>query len=115
MAGIKNVPFRIPDAWSAAWFRQIFTEVIAKGDYLNGTYLSTSDVAMQVDTHNADPFAHPDVINAHKAESDPHPQYVAKSATTVADASGGATVDTEARAQLNALLSALRASGAIAT
>ena len=37
------------------------------------------------------------------------------SATTVADASGGANVDTEARAQLNALLAALRASKVIAT
>ena len=37
------------------------------------------------------------------------------SATTVADASGGAVIDVEARAQLNALLAALRASKVIAT
>lgn len=112
---IRDIPFRIPDNWSSAWYRTHFVEVVARGDYLNGVYLTSSDVAAQVTAHNADPFAHPDVINAHKAESDPHTQYVPKSSTTVADASGGATVDTEARAQLNALLAALRASGAIGT
>lgn len=112
---IRDIPFRIPDNWSSAWYRTHFVEVVARGDYLNGVYLTSSDVAAQVTAHNADPFAHPDVINAHKAESDPHTQYVQKSSTTVADASGGATVDTEARAQLNALLAALRASGAIST
>ena len=112
---IKDIPFRIPEQWSPAWYRVHFVEVVARGDYLNGIYFSASDVAAQITAHNADPFSHPDVINALKAEADPLPQYPLKSAATVADASGGATVDTEARAQLNALLAALRASGVIAT
>ena len=112
---IRDIPFRIPEQWSPSWYRTHFVEVVAQGDYLNGTYLTSSDVATQIAVHNADPFSHPDVINLHIANADPHTQYVQKSATTVADASGGATVDTQARAQLNALLAALRASGAIST
>ena len=54
-------------------------------------------------------------ISSHEAAADPHPGYVKESATTVADASGGAIVDAECRAQLNALLAALRVTGAIGT
>ncbi len=41
--------------------------------------------------------------------------YPSQSAATVADVAGGVTVDTECRAQLNALLAALRASNVIDT
>lgn len=72
---IRDIPFRIPDQWSAQWYRQHFVEVVARGDYANGTFLTTQDVDVIITQHNADPFAHADVINAHKAEANPHPQY----------------------------------------
>jgi len=82
-----------------------------------------------IDAHDVDAAAHGSTIaaaiTAHEGLSNPHPTYLTqaegdarypqKSVTTVANASGGATVDTEARAQLNALLAALRATGVIGT
>jgi hypothetical protein len=76
MVKIRDIPFRIPDNWSASWFRQYHVEVVAKGDYNTQTFLTIDDVNGVVVAHNADPFAHPDVINAHKAEANPHSQYV---------------------------------------
>lgn len=125
---IQNQPLRIPEVWDAAWWRTYTAEVLAKADVRNAigegvTITSdgnsfatiTVDASASIGPHNLDPLAHVDAFTAHKAESDPHDQYPLKSATTVADPTGGATVDTEARAQLVALLTALRASGVIAT
>jgi hypothetical protein len=128
MAGIQQTPLRIPDAWSATWFRTFVTEVIAKADIRNALGIGveiasdgnsvatlTVDSNVNVAAHNLDPLAHVEAFDTHKSESDPHAQYPLKSATTVADATGGATVDTECRAQLNALLAVLRVSGVIGT
>ena len=120
--------FQIPDEWSASWFRLYVAEVLSKGDARNiqgvtvtftgnsvATIDMTASVAAELTAHNVDPFSHVDAFNAHVAEADPHAQYPLKSATTVIDAAGGATVDTEARTQLNELLAALRVSGVIGT
>lgn len=126
--GIQNQPLRIPDTWDAAWFRLFIAEVLAKADVRNaigdgiaitsdGNSVATlsTDASTAIAPHNADPLAHADAFSAHRSEADPHSQYPLKSSTTVANATGGATVDTECRAQLNALLAALRASGVIGT
>ena len=130
MAGLQQTTLRIPDKWDAAWFRQFVVEVIAKADVRNAigvgltitsdgnsvaTLSTTAGTNAALGVHNDDPFSHADAFNAHVAESDPHTQYPLKSATTVGDVTGGATVDTECRAQLNALLAALRANGVIGT
>jgi hypothetical protein len=64
-------------------------------------------------------------IAAHAAAVNPHPTYLTQaegdaryplqSVTAVADATGGVTIDTECRAQLNALLAALRVTNVIDT
>ena len=128
MTALNQVPVRIPDEWDAQWYRVHLVETLAKADIRNaigvgvtitsdGNSVATLTVDGSADLvpHNDDPFAHVAAFIAHQAESDPHSQYPLKAATAVADASGGATVDTEARAQLNALLAVLRASGVIGT
>ena len=126
MANLKDTPLQIPDQWAASWFRNFVVETLAKADIRNaigvGVSITTNgnsvatltvDPSGSILTHNLDPFAHVEAITAHKAESNPHTQYVAKQAATVADPSGGATVDTECRAKLIELLAVLRAAGAI--
>jgi hypothetical protein len=90
MSGIQQTPLRIPDAWSASWFRTFVTEVIAKADIRNAigqgvtitsngnsvaTISADAETAGAVSAHNVDPLAHADAFAAHRAESDPHPQY----------------------------------------
>jgi hypothetical protein len=90
MSGIQQTPLRIPDAWSASWFRTFVTEVIAKADIRNAigqgvtitsdgnsvaTISADAETAGAVTSHNVDPLAHADAFAAHRAESDPHPQY----------------------------------------
>ena len=128
MSGIQNTPLRVPEQWDAGWFRTFVTEVMSKADVRNaigngvtiessGNSVATlsTDATLAVAPHNSDPLAHVDAFGAHKAESDPHTVYPLKSVSTVAAPAGGATVDTECRAQLTALLTALRASGVIGT
>jgi hypothetical protein len=128
MAGLQNTPLRIPDQWDAAWFRQFLVENLAKADVRNAvgvgltitsdgnsvaTLSSDAETAGAITAHNADPFAHADVINAHVADIDPHPQYILPSQSAVADVTGGATVDAEARTAINAVLAHLRTLGLI--
>jgi hypothetical protein len=126
MAGIQDVSLRIPETWDAAWFRRFVAEILSRADVRNavgvgvsvtsdGNSVATisSDSAAAVQGHNLDPLSHAEAFTAHRSESDPHSQYPLKQSTTVADVTGGATVDTECRAQLNALLAALRTAGII--
>lgn len=91
MAGIQNTPLRIPDVWDASWFRVFVSEVIAKADVRNAigqgvtitsngnsvaTISADAETAGAITGHNNDPFAHQAVLDAHRAESDPHPQYL---------------------------------------
>lgn len=128
MSGIEKTVIRVPDIIDGVWFRRWVTEELAKADVRNATAVGmtietdaygrpvlTFDVSPDVAAHNVDPLAHAEAFAAHRSESDPHTQYVPKSTTTVADASGGATVDTEARAAINSLLAELRVTGAIGT
>ena len=90
MSTLKDVTMRIPDQWDAAWFRQFVVEVLSKADVRSAigqgvtitadgntvaTISADAETAGAIAAHNADPFSHEEVINAHKAEADPHPQY----------------------------------------
>jgi hypothetical protein len=88
MTALQNIPLRIPDQWSAEWFRQFVIETLSKADARNilgvtvtadgnvfATIDMTASVATELTAHNADPFSHADGFNAHKAEADPHPLY----------------------------------------
>lgn len=94
MAGLQTHPLRIPDRWDAAWFRTFVVEVLAKADIRNAigagvtitsdgnsvaTISADAETAGAITAHNADPFAHDDVINLHVSSSDPHPQYLTNS------------------------------------
>ena len=90
MATLKDAPLRIPDQWSATWFRQFVVEVLAKADAraITGDVTVTSDgnsvanvsisdtVLQEVVLHNADPFSHSNAFAAHVSETDPHTGYV---------------------------------------
>lgn len=88
--GIQNTPIRIPDVWDAAWYRTHIAEHLAKADVRNAVGVGvnvesdgnsfatlTVDAGTSIAPHNEDPFAHVAAFEAHKAESDPHPQYAA--------------------------------------
>ena len=90
MAALQDTPLRIPDQWSAAWFRQFVIEVLAKADVRNAvgdgaTITSTGNSVATISTktsndesiasHNLDPFAHSEAIGVHSSQPDPHPAY----------------------------------------
>lgn len=90
MAALQDTPLRIPDQWSATWFRTFVVEVLAKADARNAigdgvtvtssgnsvaTISSTAAVDSAINEHAADPFAHNALLEAHRAEADPHPGY----------------------------------------
>jgi hypothetical protein len=88
--GIEKTVLRIPDVWSASWFRTWVVNYLSKADVRNAIGIgidissdgnsvatlssegSTSELLQQ---HDEDPFAHRAAFGAHKAETDPHPQY----------------------------------------
>lgn len=87
MAGLEQTPLRIPDTWSATWFRQFVVEVLAKADARNAVGVGlavTSDgnsvatlsaqagIDASVATHNGDPFAHGNLMAAHAADEQAH-------------------------------------------
>ncbi len=91
MSGIQKTPLRIPDVWDAAWFRLFVSEVMAKADVRNAigygltitsdgnsvaTISADAETTGAITGHNLDPLAHAQAFNAHRAESDPHPQYL---------------------------------------
>lgn len=93
MSGIQSTPLRIPDVWDASWFRTFVAEVMAKADVRNAIgqgVTITSDgnsvatLAVDIEStgaiagHNADPFAHPNVIALHESSADPHTQYLTR-------------------------------------
>lgn len=125
---LQDVSLRIPEQWDAAWFRRLVAEILSRADVRNAIGVGitithdgnsvatlTSDASGSVQAHNLDPLAHEQAFALHRIENDPHPQYPLKQGTTVADVTGGATVDTECRTQLNALLAVLRTAGVIGT
>jgi plastocyanin len=86
---IQNQPLRIPEQWDAAWFRTFMAEVLAKADVRNAVGVGleitsngnsvatlTVDAGTSLTPHNEDPLAHVAAFNAHKAESNPHAQYI---------------------------------------
>ena len=94
MAGLQDTPLRIPDVWSATWFRQFVAEVLAKGDVRNAigagvtitsngnsvaTISTDSETSGAISAHNADVNAHAAAIGQaillHTLERDPHPTY----------------------------------------
>ena len=98
MANLKDIPLRVPEVWSAAWYQRHFAEVLAKADVRGATGVgvtisadgnteATLDITDTISTHEVDPTAHAtaisDAITAHEAESDPHPGYLTQ---TEADA-----------------------------
>lgn len=89
--GIEKTTLRIPDQWSAQWFREFVARHVAKADVRNAigygvtitsdgdsvaTISADAETAGAISGHNADPFAHAAVLDAHRAEADPHPQYL---------------------------------------
>jgi hypothetical protein len=89
MTALQNIPLRIPDQWSAEWFRNFVIETLSKADARNilgvtvtadgnvfATIDMTASVATELTAHNADPFSHADAFNSHKAEANPHPLYL---------------------------------------
>ena len=91
MSGIQKTPLRIPDQWSASWFRVFVSEVMAKADVRNAigygvtissdgnsvaTISADAETAGAITGHNLDPLAHAQAFNAHRSEADPHPQYL---------------------------------------
>ena len=89
MSGIEHTVIRVPDLIDGTWFRRWVTEYLSKADIRNATGVGitiatdsagrctlTVDPSGSITTHNIDPLAHVEAFNAHKAESDPHPQYL---------------------------------------
>lgn len=80
MAGIQNIPLRIPREWSPEWFDTFVREVLAKMDTRNavgngvtvssnGNSVATIDAELTQD--NID-----DAIADHEAAANPHPTYL---------------------------------------
>jgi hypothetical protein len=91
MSGIQSTPLRIPDQWSATWFRTFVAEVMAKADVRNavGVGITIESDGNSVATltaggdgglleHDGDPAAHANVIALHTANSNPHTQYLTR-------------------------------------
>jgi hypothetical protein len=91
LSGIQKTPLRIPDQWDASWFRVFVSEVMAKADVRNAigygltiesdgnsvaTLRADAETAGAITGHNLDPLSHVQAFSAHRAESDPHPQYL---------------------------------------
>ena len=89
MANLKDTPLQIPDQWAAAWFRNFVVETLAKADIRNAIGVGvtitstgnsvatiTADASAALTPHIDDPFAHVAAFGAHRAEADPHPQYL---------------------------------------
>ena len=72
MAGIQDIPLRIPDEWSAAWFRTFIADVLSKLDPRNAT---TTGMSVSSDGNSVAHFDASDELTAHVAESNPHTQY----------------------------------------
>lgn len=87
MAGLEKTPLRIPDVWSATWFRTFVVEVLAKADARNavgdgvevtstGNSVATLSTKTGVDTsiasHDANPGAHVNLLAAHAADRAAH-------------------------------------------
>lgn len=58
----RVVPFRIPEEWSAAWFRQIYAEELAPMATTGG--VTSADLTYAIGTHNADASAHPGLASS---------------------------------------------------
>ena len=91
MSGIQKTPLRVPDQWDASWFRTFVSEVLAKADVRNAigygltitsdgnsvaTISADAETTGAITGHNLDPLSHTQAFNAHRAEADPHPQYL---------------------------------------
>lgn len=90
MAGIQKTTLRIPDEWSATWFRQFVAENMARADVRNAigygitissdgnsvaTLSTDAESAGAILGHNLDPTAHGAAFEAHVSQPDPHPIY----------------------------------------
>lgn len=82
MRTLRDAAQRIPDDWDPMWFRRYVSEVLAQADVRRATgegvsvSIESGGAALSVAPHNADAAAHPALIVNHKAETDPHPQYL---------------------------------------
>lgn len=72
MAGIQDIPFRIPEQWDAAWFRQFIAEVLAKMDPRNAV---GSGVTITSDGNSVATIDATGDLASHTSEANPHPQY----------------------------------------
>lgn len=87
MTALQDTPLRIPDAWSAAWFRRFVVEVLAKADARNvvgqgitvtsdgnsvATFSTQTGVEAAIATHDGNPFAHGNLMAGHAADRDAH-------------------------------------------
>ena len=90
MSALQQTPLRIPDTWSATWFRTFVIEVLAKADIRNAigygvtitsdgnsvaTLSTDAESAGAITGHNLDPLAHAEAIGVHESKPDPHPAY----------------------------------------
>jgi hypothetical protein len=93
MSGIQSTPLRIPDQWSATWFRTFVAEVMAKADIRNavgvGVTIESDGNSVATITaggdgglleHDGEPLAHANAFAFHTSLSDPHPGYVRRGA-----------------------------------
>lgn len=72
MAGIQDIPFRIPEQWDATWFRQFIVEVLAKMDTRNAV---GSGVTITSDGNSVATIDATGDLTSHTSATDPHPQY----------------------------------------
>lgn len=75
--GVEKIPYRIPEQWSAVWFRDFITDVLARLDVRNaigsGVTISASGNSVATISAATEIAA---AISAHVAAADPHPTYL---------------------------------------
>jgi hypothetical protein len=112
VAASTSIPTRADaDGRYVAGAGTVTDNALARFDGTAGRTLQNSGVAVD-DSDNMTGLATADAATGYKVAGT---QVVGAQGAAVADASGGATIDTEARAALNALLARARAHGLIAT